>query len=72
MKIVDVQPRDFYVTVDFSLEQIKWLHMFLERAEINYDSEKEPEMVKSVKYMIDKLYPDLVEFIETMESEHGA
>lgn len=72
MKIIEVQPKDIYATVEFSIKQLRSLQMFLERAEVKYASKEEPEMVEVVEYIMDKLYPDLVGFLDAMEKEYGA
>jgi len=69
MKIIDVQPKDIYVTTEFSLVQLKWLQMFLNRSTVEYSSEDEPEIVEAVKYVTDKLYPDLESFLNQMENK---
>ncbi len=69
MKIIDVQPKDIYVTTEFSLVQLKWLHLYLSGSKFEYSSEDEPELVEAMYYIVDKLYPKLTSFIEQMENE---
>ena len=69
MKIIDVQPKDIYVTTEFSLSQLKLLCLYLSSSKVEYSSEDEPEMVGACIYVTDKLYPDLVVFLKQMENK---
>ena len=66
MKIVEVEHRDVYVITEFSLQQLKWLEMFLSHCVVEYASKEEPEMVEADNYVKNKLFPELIEFIETI------
>lgn len=71
MKLVDVQRKDIYVTVEFSLEQWKKLRLLFERMNIEYNSEKEPELVKAVQYLHQELYPHIVHVDDTISEGEG-
>jgi len=73
MKIIDVQHKDIYAVAEFSLKQLKYLMMFLEKLQkFSQYLPEEPEMVEAVEYVNEKLFPGLEEFIKDIEREHGS
>ena len=69
MKVLNVRPKGIYVDLEFSLEELKQIQLFLSESNVEYDSKADPEMKESVEYVANKFYPDLVLFIENMEKE---
>lgn len=68
-RVLDVRPKGVYVTMEFSLEDLRRLQTFLSGSEVKYNSEEEPEMAKAVEYITNKFYPDLTVFLDEMERE---
>jgi hypothetical protein len=69
MKILNVRPKGIYVDLEFSLEELKQIQLFLSESNVEYDGKERPEMKEAVEYVADKFYPDLVLFIDNMEKE---
>lgn len=69
MRIIDVEYRDFYFIVDFSKKDMQHLKNILDHAEIQYDGEKEPEMIEATKYLNETLYPVISKAIEQTEGK---
>jgi len=59
MKIVGVELRDVYITLDFSLKELQHLLNFLDKCKVDYNGENEIELKKSVKYVTGELFPQL-------------
>lgn len=69
MRLIDIEHRDLYYIVDFSREDMLHLKKILEHTNIEYDGEKEPEMVEAVNYLNDKLYPTIKKLVEETEGK---
>lgn len=69
MKIINVQPKDIHVTIEFSLESLKHIETVLGVSNIEFNSKKEPEMAEAVKYVVDDFYPSLSDFLSNLEKE---
>lgn len=54
--VVNVQPRDIYVLIEFSLGEIKKIVKMMDLIQLNYDGTKK-EDVEAQKYLIDEFYP---------------
>jgi hypothetical protein len=67
VKIIDVQPKDIHVTIEFSLKQLKNIESFLKRSQVEFNSTEEPEMLEVFQYVIDEFYPALLEFLNNLE-----
>jgi len=68
VRIIDVQARDIYVTLEFSITQIKRILDVLDKVEIKYNKTDNPELDKSVEYFTEdfckklgNLYEDIRE-----------
>ena len=64
MRVVDIYPRDFYVTVELSLKEVGKILTALEKAELKFDSKKHEE-IEAVEYVkgtffktLDQLYEE--------------
>lgn len=64
MRVVNVEQRDTFFIMDFPVKELVMIKDLLDHANIEYDSEKEPEMKEAVDYMHEKLYPFLNEVEE--------
>lgn len=65
MRVVNVEHRDIHVTMDFSLNEIAMLRDALSVANINYNSEENPELVKAVQFLTNGFYPILDKLVQT-------
>jgi len=59
MRIINIEPKDIHVTIDFSAEQVYFLKSILDHSKIEFDSEQEPDFMRAQKFMEDILYPTL-------------
>jgi len=67
MIITSVVPKGFIVTTEFTLQQIVQLRDYLKRSKVDYDSEKEPELVDAIAYVVKGLYPQIDDLCESIE-----
>lgn len=72
IKILGVRPKGIYVDIEFNLEALKKLVLFLSASEVKYNSVEEPELAEAVEYIVEDTYPYLKKFIEEIEKEHGS
>ncbi len=54
--VVSVQPRDIYVLVEFSIDEIQKILTVMDLIELNYDG-TDKEQAEAKKYFVDKFYP---------------
>lgn len=45
MKVVDVAPKDIYITIELSLKETRDLLKALDKVKIDYNGQKEPDMI---------------------------
>ena len=64
MKLVKIERKDVWVTLEFSAEQLYWLKILLDHAKIEYDSEEDPDMAKADDYLQNHFYEFLKYFDE--------
>lgn len=67
MKILSIEPKDIYVTIELGLHQIKKILIALDRAEIKYDSKEEPEVGEAVKYLREEFFVELDKVFENIK-----
>ena len=67
-KIINIEQRDTYINLEFSLNELMQLKDLLDHASIEYDSEKQPELKEASIWLENSFYPMLVE-IENKISE---
>ena len=60
MKILDIEKRDVYFVVEFSVNDLLNLKRMMDHGNFVYDSTKEPEMESADEYFNKKFYPMLV------------
>jgi hypothetical protein len=63
MRVVDIYPRDFYVTVELSLKEVGKILKALEKAQLNFDS-KNREEIEAVEYVKGTLFRTLDQLYE--------
>ena len=54
--VINVQSRDIYVLVEFSLEEIQKIVKVMDLMQLNYDGTKKDD-VEAQKYLVEQLYP---------------
>ena len=67
-KVTNFEHKDIHLTVDFSLEEIKYLQQIFDHCSVEYDGEKEPEMKLADSYLQDVLYPFIEQIVEKFSS----
>ncbi|GAF75522.1 unnamed protein product [marine sediment metagenome] len=67
LKVVNVQPKDMYLTFEISLKNADLVLKGLGQSEIKYDV-TEPETV-SAKKAVEELFEDLNEVVEGLEKD---
>lgn len=55
MKILDLYPKDFYVTMELSLKEINFLLTALDRAELKFDG-KNPQELAAVEFVKNQFF----------------
>ena len=70
MKVIKIEPKDIWVSIDFSLKELEKIVKALDHAEINYDhksSSKEDAQIKeAAQYLVDEFYPAIKEVVEDL------
>jgi len=69
MKIIDIYPKDVFVSVELSLAEVEYLVVILNKAQLRYDSEKLME-VKAIEFVKDRFFPMLNSIVE--ENKDGS
>ncbi len=67
MKVLGIEPRDVYVLMEMSSEQITHLLDFLDRCTVDYDSEKEPKLKQAVSYVTNEFFSVLNQLSEDLK-----
>jgi len=67
MKVTTIRPRGFEIDITFDAEDLKKLHVFLNRCSIEYDSEKEPAVSCAVDYVTKDFYIKLDRLVSEIE-----
>lgn len=63
MKILDLYPRDFYVTVELSLKEVGKILLALEKAELKFDGSK-PQEMDAVQFVKETFFSQLDQLYE--------
>lgn len=71
MKVVSIEARDVYVTIDFSLKQINQILDYLSKCTVDYNSKEEPEMVEADKYVKEVFFKNLDALSEDLKNGVG-
>ena len=58
MKILDLYPRDFYVTVELSLKEVGKILMVLDKAELKIDG-KNPQEIEAAQFLKETFFKQL-------------
>lgn len=58
MRVLELYPKDFYVTMELSLKEINKIRIALSKAELIFDGKK-PEEKEAVGFVKDQFYPML-------------
>lgn len=51
MKILSIQPKDVYATIEFGMYEIKYLIDFLNNCSMDYDGKANPELKASATWV---------------------
>lgn len=69
MRILDLYPRDFYVTIELSLKEVGKLLMILDKAELRIDG-KNPQEIEANQFLkeiffrqLDSLYEENKKYV---------
>lgn len=65
MRLLNMEHRDIHVVMDFSLYELTMLRDILSKAQINYNSEENPELAEASEFLTEKFYPFINKLIET-------
>lgn len=75
MRIVNVEHRDVYIKMDFSLKELQQIRDFLEftnkYAGAFYNVENDSEMEEVIKFVTEYFQPFLSEFVKSIEKQQG-
>lgn len=58
-RTIDVYPKDVHLNIEFSLMELVSLKLILDNANIEFNSEENPEMVEAAKILNEHIYPFL-------------
>jgi len=59
MKVVSIQSKDIYVTIDLSITEIDKLLTALSCAKLEYDGQENPDIREAADYLTKEFYPAL-------------
>jgi len=71
MKVVDVAPKDIYITIELSLKDTRDLLKALDRAKVDYNGKEEPEMILATQALT-TFYKILAEVEDGLPKHTGA
>ncbi len=71
MEIINVYPKDVYVAIEFSIDEIKKFVKTLDIARIDFDGNNVEER-EAVSFVVDKMYPNFKMIIEETEKKNGS
>ena len=71
MKVVDVAPKDIYITIELSLKDTRDLLKALDRAKVDYNGKEEPEMILAAQALT-TFYKILAEVEDGLPKHSGA
>ena len=70
MKIIKIEPKDIYVTLEMSLKDIEKIIKALDHTEIKYDHKsllkEDVQVGEAANYLINEFYPTLKEVVEDL------
>ena len=68
LRVIDVVPRDVWVTIEIPLGEITKVLTALDAAKITFDSSKDdPEIIEAINYLKDDFYKKLADIEEGMK-----
>jgi len=59
MRIVNVEPKDIYVTIEMSMKEVNMLLDALDNAEINIKKDTAPELETAINFLVDVFFKNL-------------
>ena len=59
INVIEIVPKDLYFVLELSVTQLAFMKMLFDHAQIDFNGEKEPEMVPATKFLHETLYPFL-------------
>jgi hypothetical protein len=65
MRVIDLYPRDFYVTIEISLREVQKIVTALGKAELKFDGTV-PHEVEAIQFIKEQFYP----LLETLYEEN--
>ena len=68
VKIINVRPKGLYVDVEFNLEALKKIEIFLSMSNVKFNAEENPEEAEAARYVVEEFYPLLKEFIKEIDT----
>jgi len=69
MRLINVVQKDIWVTLEFPLQELRFLKKLLDNAEIKYDGKADPEMQLAESFLQETFYPFLKQLIDNAEKE---
>lgn len=64
MKVINVEHRDIYVTLDLSLQELKFLDQALDHTTLEFNGEEEPEMKVADHFVRETFAPTIKELLK--------
>lgn len=71
MQLVEVQSRDIYMLLEFSIEEIKQITLCCDHIQINFDG-KDKKETKAADYFVKTFYPQLKTIITEIEKQYDS
>jgi len=69
MRIIGIEPRDFYLLFELNTSQIEHLLNFLDRCTVEYDSDKEKHMKEASEYVTEDFFKQLNQVSEELKKK---
>ena len=64
MRVLRVYSKETFAEIELSMTQIRYILDFLDRSEIKYSSEKEPQLKNAVEYVKNDFFSTLDQLFE--------
>ena len=70
MKIIKIEPKDVWISIDLSLKELEKIIKALDHAEINYDHKsilkEDIQVGEAANYLINEFYPTIKEVVDDL------
>jgi len=69
LKVLNVEAKDIHVTFEMSATELRQVRDALSIAKIEYNSEEDPQMALSAKFLTKEFYPFIHQLVEDLSRD---